>query len=275
MQVDLTTRLGAQLPATPTGLRTLDRVLHGGFRAGSMVYVTGGAGSGKTGLGLYFAYMSARAGAAAMFVSASMDETEIMARLVARALYREWPGSNTTYGSIWSGVAWQDDARRGPLGQAVQAVVSKVGSHMYLYRAAPFEDTVSLAEAVSGLWARHERVVLVVDDMEVLSAGCAGDTGAAAVVNSDYANRMSQVAYELARIAEQGCAVVATLQSEDEQWVRPAATVGLSLARDPRAPEGDLVEERVRLTVTKNRLGPAESTTLALVRGAAIVDEVG
>lgn len=209
-----------------------------------------------------------------MFVSASMDETQTMARLAARALYREWPGSNTSYGAIWSGAAWQDNQRRGPLGHAVEAVVDKVGSHMHLYRALPFEDTLSITEALSGLWSRHERVLLVIDDVDVLSSAAGGDAKAAAIVNSDYRNRISQVAYELAHIAEQGCGVVATVQAESEHWVLPAATLGLRLEPEQDGGSVGLSEERVRLIMTKNRLGACESTVLGVVRGAAIVEEL-
>ena len=73
--------------------------------------------------------MAARTKAAVLFTSASLDETEMMARLAARALHREHPDSRTPYGAIWSGQAWQDEATRRPVGAAVETVVKKVGAH--------------------------------------------------------------------------------------------------------------------------------------------------
>jgi hypothetical protein len=157
----------------------------------------------------------------------------------------------------------------------VEAVVEKVGARLHVHKVVPFEDTLSVLEIVSRLWQRHERVVLVIDDVDVLSAGAAGNAKLGALVNADYENRVSQVAYELAAIAEQGCAVVATVQSEAERLVLSAATVGLRLEPESGAGAAELAAERVRLGMCKNRLGPRVSTVLSVVRGAAVVEDLG
>src|SRR6188768_4067795 len=110
MQVDVTTRLGSHAPATATGFPTLDRMLHGGLRSGTVLAIAGAPGVGRTALALLLAYMAARAKAGVVFASASLDATEVMARLAARALHREYPDAHTPYGAIWSGLALKEAA---------------------------------------------------------------------------------------------------------------------------------------------------------------------
>src|ERR1041384_2956082 len=114
IQVDVTTRLGAVAPATTTGTAALDTVLGGGLRSGTHFLVSGGPGVGKTAFALMLAYMAARARAAVLYTSVGMDETEIVARLAARAVHREYQNVNATYGTIWVGQSMQDQALRGP-----------------------------------------------------------------------------------------------------------------------------------------------------------------
>ena len=279
IQVDVTTRLGALTPATPTGLQTLDRMLSGGLRTGTLMSISGASGVGKTAFALLMAYMTARARAAVVFTSVSLDETEIMARLAARALHREYPDVRTPYGAIWSGQAWQDEMTRRPVGEAVETVVKKVGNHLHLHRARPFESTSKLGELVSHLWGRHDRVVLVVDGLEAFCVGT-GDGKRSAVVNASYDARVAQVAYELRQLADEGCAVVTVVQSRSAELVSPAAT----LASELRAVEGSTpsaMPERllalgarpVDLTVVKNSVGPTGIVPLRYIAGAAVFEE--
>jgi hypothetical protein len=279
MQVDVTTRMGALTPATPTGLPILDRLLAGGLRTGTMMALTGSPGSGRTAFALLLAYMAARTRAAVMFTSVSLDETEVIARLAARALHREYPDLKTPYGAIWNGQAWQDDATRKPLTTAIETVVKKVGSHLHLYRAEPFETTGRLAERTSQLWARHDRVIVVVDDIEAFAAGLNG--APATEANSSLDNRIAQVAFELRRICDEGCSVVATVLERNAALVAPAVT----LAAELRAKETALEQlpERllalgarpVDLVITKNRLGPTGIVPLRFVPGAGLFEERG
>lgn len=279
MQVDVTTRMGALTAATPTGLSMLDRMLVGGLRTGTLMVVSGAPGTGRTAFCLLLAYMAARARAAVAFTSASLDETEVMARLAARALHREHPDSRTSYGAIWSGQAWQDDSTRRPVAAAVETVVKKVGNLFHLYRAKPFESTSELADIAAHLWGRHDRVVLVVDDIEAFAASGDGDPEKYAATNSGFSNRITQVAYDLRRISDQGCAVVTSVLARNADLVAPASTLAAELR--PRADVPGSFTERLALlgarqtdfVVTKNRVGPTGVIPLRFVPGAAVFEE--
>ncbi len=273
-QIDITTRMGALTPATPTGLRTLDQLLVGGLRTGTFLMLTGAPGVGKSALALFLSYMAARSGAAVLYATASLDETEIMARLSARALHRDWPEANTPYGSIWSGEAWQSPATRGPVGQAVETVVAKVGHRLHLHASAPLEPVENLRDLVSQLWGRHERVLLVVDDLESFSS-------AGAAQGEDLLSRVCRAAYGLRKVADQGCAVVATGLPGLVEAAMPAATQAAEIGAPeedpgipPNAPSA-LGVRGVDLVLTKNRLGPTGEVPLWFVAGAAIFQERG
>lgn len=279
VQVDVTTRMGDLTPATPTGLPILDRMLAGGLRAGTLMGVSGAPGVGKTAFALMLAYMAARARAAVVLTSVSLDETEVMARLAARALHREYPDARTPYGAIWSGQAWQDETTRAPVRAAVETVVKKVGTHLHLHKARPFASTTELGALVGHLWDRHERVLLVVDGVEAFRAAAGGDEAHAATVNASFSGRVSQVACELRQLSEAGCAVVVTCQSRDRELVSSAAT----LAGEVRAIEGAatpmpdrllaLGARNVELMVNKNSLGPTGIVPLRFIAGAATFEE--
>jgi hypothetical protein len=214
-----------------------------------------------------------------VFVSPVLDETEVMARLAARALHRDHPDSRTSYGAIWSGQAWQDDATHAQVSAAVDTVVKKVGTAFHVWRAQPFESSAELALTASQLWSRHEKVVMVVDGLEAFSASAGGDTERAASANASIENRVSQVAHELRRIAEGGAAIVVTLQARHAELVAPAAT----LASELRAIEssGVPMAERalalgarpVELVVKKNHVGPTGIVPLRFIAGAATFEE--
>jgi KaiC/GvpD/RAD55 family RecA-like ATPase len=274
MQVDITTRLGAPVPATPTGISSLDGLLSGGLRAGTLVVISGPEGSGKTSFALLIAYMAARSKAAALFTSASLDETEIMARLAARALHREWPDVDTAYGDIWNGQAWQDPIVRKPVTTAVETVVQKVGGNLHLYRALPFESTREVERRVAELWGRTERVVLVVDDLEALSG-----EHAQSEEDPSLEDRVLRAAYDLRRIAEMGCAVVATTSPRTQRVVNQAATLSAALRRVSvpnlklNTIERTLGARAIDLVVNKNRHGATGVVPLKFVGGASVFVE--
>lgn len=277
MQVDVTTRLGALTPATPTGFASLDRMLNGGLRTGTVLALSGRPGVGRTAFALLVAYIAARSRAGVVFASASLDPTEVMARLAARALHREYPNADTPYGEIWSGNAWNDDLTRRPVADAVETVIKKVGTQLHLYRASSLEPTVSLADCAAQQWSRHDRVVLVVDDIEAFYATGDGSAAHVAAVNSSLGGRVTQVAYDLKRIADQGCAVIVTSLPQHADLVTPAATLAAELR--PSKIAGSGLSERVlgtrsvELFVTKNRLGPTGLIPLRFVPGAAAFEE--
>ena len=157
MQVDVTTHLGAVGPAIPTGLPGLDQLLGGGLRSGMLVALSGAPGSGRTSVALALAYLAARRRAGVVFAGAAVDPTEVVARLAARALHREYPEARTSYGEIWTGQAWSDDATRRAVADAIDTVIKKVGSQLHLLRGTGLETTQSLADCVAQQWARLAR----------------------------------------------------------------------------------------------------------------------
>ncbi len=235
MQVDVTTQLGAHAPATATGFPTLDAMLSGGLRSGSVLAISGAPGVGRTAFALLIGYMAARAKAGVVFASASLDPTEVVARLAARALYREFPEVDAPYGMIWSGQALRDAATHRAVADSVETVVKKVGAQFHLYRATGLESTRSLAECAAHQWSRHERALLVVDDIEAFSAAGDGSLAQAAAANGSMEARVTQIAYDLRRIAEQGCAVVFTTLGRHADFVAPRGDLGRGAARTARA----------------------------------------
>lgn len=279
MQVDITTHLGAVGPATSTGLPRLDQLLGGGLRSGMLLTLSGRAGSGRTAVALALAYLAARARAGVVLAGAAVDPTEVVARLAARALHREYPDARTSYGEIWTGQAWADDASRRPIADAIETVMKKVGSQLHLFRGTGLETTQALAECVAQQWARSERVVLVVDDVEGFLAMGDGGMTRASLVNGSFEARMTQVGYELRRIAEQGACVIATVLSDHLPYLSPASTVALEL-ESSEAPAHELTErlrklgaQNLRLLVTKNRVGSTGEVPLSFIPGAGTVEE--
>lgn len=279
MQVDVTTHLGAVGPATSTGLPRLDQLLGGGMRSGMVMALSGAAGSGKTAVALALAYLAARARAGVVVAGAAVDPTEIVARLAARALHREYPDARTSYGEIWTGQAWADDLSRRPIADAIDTVMKKVGSQLHLFRGTGLETTQALSDCVAQQWARSERVVLVVDDVEGFLAMGDGGMTRASLVNGSFEARLTQVGYELRRIAEQGACVIATVLTEHLALISPAATLTIEL-ESSAAPEHEMTERlqklgarSLMLRVTKNRVGSTGVVPLSFVPGAATLEE--
>ena len=272
MQVDVTSRLGVHAPATATGFVTLDRLLNGGLRSGTVLAIAGQPGVGRTAFALLIAYMAARAKAGVVFASASLDATEVMARLSARALYREHPESHAPYGMIWSGKAWQDAATHRAVADSVETVVKKVGAQLHLYRATGLESTQALAECAAQQWSRHERAVLVVDDVEAFSATGGGSEVHAAAANGSMEGRVTHVAYDLRRIADQGCSVVFTTLGRHAELVAPAATLAGELRELPE-PAREHGERALEFYVYKNRVGETGSVPLRFIPGAGVFEE--
>lgn len=255
VHVDVTTRLGEPTKLTPTGFSGLDALLGGGLRPGTVIGLVGAPGAGRTSLSLAMAYVAARSQAGVAFAARSLDDTEVFARLAARALRRSYPASEVTYGDIWSGTAFRGDQVRRAISDAVGTVVQKVGSHLHLARLVPGEPVVDLARRAATLWARHERVLFFIDDLEGMVTAERGSLDAELVA----------LAYQLRELADTGCTVVFSALSRHAELVAPAASALLRLL--PLAPvEGQKVP--LELRVEKNRLGPAGSVTLEALFGA-------
>jgi KaiC/GvpD/RAD55 family RecA-like ATPase len=257
MQVDVTTRLGAVSKPTATGFKGLDALLAGGLRHGTVLALAGAPGSGRTALSLMIAYMAARASAGVVFAARGVDETELVARLAARALRRSYPASEVTYGDILSGGAYANDAVRRAVGDAVETVVQKVGAHLHFARIGPGDSLAQLAERSTQVWARYERVVLVIDDIE----------GLAATEPGELEGRLLSVAYELRQLADQGCAVVLTVLGRHAELIAPAATVLVEVS--PQASEGGGRSVALDLVVKKNRVGGTGRVKVQALYGAS------
>jgi predicted ATP-dependent serine protease len=256
VQVDLTNRLGAPAKLTPTGFAGLDALLLGGLRAGMVLGVTGAPGSGRTSLALMLAYMAARSQAGVCFSGRAIDDTEVLARFAARALRRSYPSSEVTYGDIWSGAAQRSDAVRRAISAAVETVVEKIGAHFYFARIAAGESLSDIAERSTQIWARYERVVLVLDDIEGLITP-----------GTSVESRLVSMAYELKEIADHGCAVVFSVLDRYAELVSPAATAMIALRGGDTRDEGG--SARLELAVTKNRLGGLGALELEVLFGAS------
>jgi len=279
VQIDVTTRLGAPRPAITTGLPALDRLLGGGLRPGTVLGLVSEPGFGRTTLALLMAYMAARSKAVSLFTAVALDDTEVVARLAARALHREHPDAQVPYGAIWSGQALQDPELMPQLLDAVDTVTRKVGSHLYLHRASSLEPTGALAERAAQLWSRSDRVLLAVDDIEGLYASADGSASKQAAVNATLEGRVAQAAFDLKAIAEQGCAVVVTALSRHAELLAPSVTV-LAELRAPAVMDGAIPEallalgaRNVELLVTKNRLGATGVVQLRLMPAAGLAEE--
>lgn len=256
----MTNRLGAEAKLTPTGFRGLDALLAGGLRAGTVLGVSGAPGSGRTSLALRLAYMAARTQAGVCFTGRGLDDTEILARFAARAVRRTYPESEVTYGDIWSGAAQRSDAVRRAVGAAVDTVVEKIGAHFYLARLGAGESISDVAERCTQLWARYERVVLVLDDIEGLVTS-----------GSPLDSRLVELGFELKAIADHGCAVVFSVLDRHAELVTSAATALLSIRETEReAGQAGLV----RLAVVKNRVGPTGTIDLRASFAAGEFEEI-
>jgi replicative DNA helicase len=279
MQVDVTTRLGALTPATMTGLKALDQMLAGGIRSGTLINISGASGVGKTALALMIAYMTARSRCGVLFVSQSLDQTEVMARIAARALYREYPETRIPYGSIWSGQSFHDERTRRQVNAAIETAIEKVGGSLHLHSAEAAEDTATLSARLAHLWNRYDRVVLVVDGIEALFAHAGGHAQRVLSANASLDSRVSQVAYELRAVAEDGCAVVTTSQARQADFVAHAATLSCELRTVERAlktasPRKQAFGARpVDLVVAKNRVGGTGVVPLEFIAGASIFED--
>ncbi|HEY3253498.1 MAG TPA: hypothetical protein VGJ91_06100, partial [Polyangiaceae bacterium] len=155
---------------------------------------------------------------------------------------------------------------------SVETVVKKVGAQLHLYRARGLESTQSLAECAAQQWSRHERAALVVDDIEAFSAIGGGSVSLAAAANSSMEGRVTHVAYDLRRIAEQGCSVVFTTLARHADFVAPAVTIAGELRALPHAVAAD-GGRAMEFFVFKNRVGETGRVPLRFIPGAGLFEE--
>jgi hypothetical protein len=253
VHVDVTTRLGAPSKLTPTGFSELDGLLGGGLRPGTVLGLVGAPGSGRTSLALAMAYVAARSQAGVAFATRSLDETEVFARLAARALRRSYPASEVTYADIWSGAAFSGDQVRRAISDAVGTVVQKVGSHFHLARLVPGESFGELSVRSAPLWARHDRVLFFVDDLEGMVVPDRGSLD----------GQLVALGYQIRELADTGCVVVFTALDRHAELLAPGASALLRvLPQDHPGPQVPL-----ELRLAKNRFGPSGVVSLTAYFG--------
>jgi hypothetical protein len=195
------------------------------------------------------AYMAARTQAGVAFAGRALDDTEIFARLAARALRRSYPASEVTYGDIWSGTAFKNDAVHRAISSAVGTVVQKVGSHLHLARIGPREPLTDFSARSAALWARHDRVLVFVDDIEGLVDSAQGSLD----------SQLVGIAYALRELADTGCTVVFTALARHEALVSPGSAVLVKAIQTGTTVNG---RTPLELHVVKNRLGPTGVVSL-------------
>lgn len=261
IQVDIATRLGAPVPVTPTGIKALDSMLGGGLRPGTVLGLSGQPGSGRTALALLIAYMAARTKAGVVLASVGLDETEIVARLAARAVNREYPSARLSYAAIWTGEAFAHDETRRAVNSAVETVQNKIGGFLHLARLGPGASLRTLGERLGAFWARHERVVVVLDDLETAVAG--------AVEGGNLESRLLDAGFLLRALGERGAAVVCTTLERHADVVAPATTTCAKIVRTASGAG----EWGAELVLTKNRVGPVGAVPLHLAPGTMQLSE--
>jgi hypothetical protein len=206
------------------------------------------------------AYMAARTQAGVCFAARGLDETELVARLAARALRKSYPSSELTYGDILSGNALTDTVRSA-VSAAVETVVEKIGQHFYF---SPLAGGTSLAEWVKRsfqLWGRHERMVLVFDDLEgLLAPGEPLDAG------------LLRVGYELKALTEHGCSVVFTVLDVHTPLIAPTADALVKLSSPVNHSAAG--PKSLEMQLFKNRLGPTGAVSLEVLFGATEFHEL-
>jgi hypothetical protein len=153
------------------------------------------------------------------------------------------------------GKAFGDDDVRKAVNEAVETVVKKVGQHLHFARLGPKETCGELLVRCTPLWARYERAVLVVDDLEGLAADDAAPLD----------SRLTSAAYELESVAMQGIGVVCTALHRHAELIAPASTMLVGLSVEDGA-SGRSVP--VDFDVRKNRCGARTRFRLQAVFGA-------
>jgi replicative DNA helicase len=108
-------RESGKTPAIPTGIKSLDRVLYGGWRSPDLIVLGGRPSMGKTQMAVHFAKSAAEAGREVLFVSLEMTGTQLANRLLledemisaynlmsGQMSAEEWNAVNRRSAEIWN-----------------------------------------------------------------------------------------------------------------------------------------------------------------------------
>jgi replicative DNA helicase len=248
-RIDATAPGSAAPDTVPSGFRSLDRLLGGGFRRQDLIVLGGDVGSGKSSLALAMAVRAGLAGVPALYLSGEMSPE----RLLERALALE-------------GRASIDDLRQGRLGAEARAAVGAAAVRLrdapLLLRpllGASFEEISESLDQVPG------RALLIVDSLQLTPSPRPA---------SRLDERIALAVRALKALAvERNLAVLALAQlprhRADRADPRPTlddlgalgvikqnADVVLGIYREEMYRPGHGVEGATELIVAKNRNGP-------------------
>jgi replicative DNA helicase len=248
-RIDATAPGSAAPDTVPSGFRSLDRLLGGGFRRQDLIVLGGDVGSGKSSLALAMAVRAGLAGVPALYLSGEMSPE----RLLERALALE-------------GRASIDDLRQGRLGAEARAAVGAAAVRLrdapLLLRpllGASFEEISESLDQVPG------RALLIVDSLQLTPSPRPA---------SRLDERIALAVRALKALAvERNMAVLALAQlprhRADRADPRPTlddlgalgvikqnADVVLGIYREEMYRPGHGVEGATELIVAKNRNGP-------------------
>jgi len=203
---------------TPTGLRQLDELLHGGVRPGDLIGVAGPAAGGKSALTGQLALDLAKAGAAVLYASVEMPARELVARWLALEAFRAAPADAPTawaidyasvlYGATYRGEGFTSEATRAAAFarlDAARRAVTAAGAHLYAQQIAPRTTVAQLRDlvATARARARPRPLVLVVDPLQRLFASrTERDAKVADALNASETERVGAVAQELKFLAD-------------------------------------------------------------------------
>jgi RecA/RadA recombinase len=203
---------------TPTGLRQLDELLHGGVRPGDLIGVTGPAAGGKSALTGQLALDLAKAGAVVLYASVEMPGRELVARWMALEAFRATSADAATawaidyasvlYGATYRGEGFTSEATRAAALarlDAARRAVTAVGARLYPQQVAPRTTVAQLRDLVAAARAREQPrpLVLVVDPLQRLFASH-GEHSAKVTdaLNASETERVGAVAQELKYLAD-------------------------------------------------------------------------
>lgn len=99
----------------PTGINSIDKLLHGGFMRGSLVTIGAAPGAGKTAIAQYILENMAKNGNDVLYINLEMDRAQLLARSIARTAFNNKNRTNfkteLTALDVMKGYAWTKEQR--------------------------------------------------------------------------------------------------------------------------------------------------------------------
>lgn len=233
----------------PTGFRSIDRLLGGGFRRQDLIVLGGDVGSGKSSLALAIALRSAKAGTPVTYLSGEMSEARLMER--ALALEARVPVDAMRRGEL-------DDESRSAIGAAAVRL-RDLALHIRPLTGERFEEVGAALDTVP------RRGLLVLDDLQMTASPTAtgsSEERVAATVRALKGLALERdvallVAAQLPRFRAGRRDPRPSLDDLGGQGVvKQVADVVLALYREEMYNPGYGVEGAVELLIAKNRNGP-------------------